>query len=243
MAGVDFDLDDATFSEPGNMDEFSLSGVDDVFTGEASAPASRTPLPGKRPKLEASGDVEEIQLSQEELEKLEATLASYPLNLRIACEELIAEQAVAPDMMSALIKKLTAGAPPKETALLAGKILGRSIPIPRSFEKKSGAELEAEQSSFAYIFVHSFLPIFRIVMLCGLLLLSLGYLVNQFIIVPIRAENTYKRGYSRIEAGDYTQANVVFEEALRIRRIKKWFFRYAEGFRDARQYIEAEKKI
>jgi tetratricopeptide (TPR) repeat protein len=224
------------------MDEFSLSGIDDIFSGAASAQTSGTASSGTRPKLEASGDVEEIQLSREELEKLEATLAAYPLNLRIACEELIAEQAVAPDMMSALIKKLTGGASPKETASLAEKILGRSIPIPRGFEKKSGAELEAEQSSFAYIFVHNFLPIFRIVVLCGLLVLSLGYLVNQFIITPIRADNTYKRGYSRIEAGDYTQANVVFEEALRIRRIKKWFFRYAEGFRDARQYIDAENK-
>ncbi|MDR1178241.1 MAG: tetratricopeptide repeat protein, partial [Spirochaetaceae bacterium] len=238
ISEADLNLDDTTFSEPGNMDEFSLSGIDDIFSGAASG----TPSPETRPKLEASGDVEEIQLSREELEKLEATLAAYPLNLRIACEELIAEQAVAPDMMSALIKKLTGGASPKETATLAEKILGRSIPIPRGFEKKSGAELEAEQSSFAYIFVHNFLPIFRIVMFCGLLILSLGYLVNQFVITPIRAGNTYKRGYSRIEAGDYTQANVVFEEALRIRRIKKWFFRYAEGFRDARQYIDAENK-
>ncbi|MDR0390126.1 MAG: tetratricopeptide repeat protein, partial [Spirochaetaceae bacterium] len=238
MTDADLSLDATTFSEPGDMDEFSLSGVDDVLADTAPRAAQS----GTRPRLEASGDVEEIQLSQEELEKLEATLASYPLNLRIACEELIAEQAVAPDMMSALIKKLTGGAPPRETASLAGKILGRAIPIPRGFEKKSGAELEAEQASFAYIFVHNFLPIFRIVALCGLLLLSVGYLVHQFIIVPIQADNTYKRGYSRIEAGDYTQANVVFEVALRIRRIKKWFFRYAEGFRDARQYLDAEKK-
>ncbi|MDR1430158.1 MAG: tetratricopeptide repeat protein, partial [Spirochaetaceae bacterium] len=242
MSDLDLSLDDSTFSEPGNMDEFSLSGIDDVFSGAASAQAAGTPPGGARPGLEASGDVEEIQLSQEDLEKLEATLSSYPLNLRIACEELIAEQAVAPDMMSALIKKLISGAPPRESAALAGKILGRSIPIPRGFEKKSGAELEAEQSSFAYIFVHSFLPIFRIVVLCCLLVLSLGYLVNQFILTPIRADNAYKRGYARIEAGDYTQANAVFEEARRIRRIKKWFFRYAEGFRDARQYIDAENK-
>ncbi|MDR2101902.1 MAG: tetratricopeptide repeat protein, partial [Treponema sp.] len=57
-----------------------------------------------------------------------------------------------------------------------------------------------------------------------------------------RADSIYRLGYERIAAGDYGRANERFYEALRIRRVKDWFYRYAEGFRDARQYLYAEEK-
>ncbi|QQO11284.1 tetratricopeptide repeat protein [Breznakiella homolactica] len=238
----DLNLDDSTFGDVGRLEEFSLPGIDDVFGGEEPGrPQGAGPAAGGG--VSGGGEeVEEIQLSGSDLEKLEKTLASYPLNLRIAVEELIAEQAVSPDLMSALVKKLVAGAGPKETASLAGKILGRSIPIPKGFEKKTGEELEAEQSSFGYIFVHNFLPVLRIFLAVGIVAVSLFYLIYQFVYTPLRANAMYQRGYERIEAGQYARANENFLEALRIRRMKKWFFSYAIGFRDARQYLYAEQK-
>jgi hypothetical protein len=110
-----------------NLEDFSLPGIDNVFNG-------RTPgaVPGQTAQAGAAGvavdeadllgEVEEISLTDEEFGTLQDTLASYPLNLRIACEELIAEEAVSPDLMSNLVKLLTRGAPAKETAVLAGKI-------------------------------------------------------------------------------------------------------------------------
>jgi tetratricopeptide (TPR) repeat protein len=186
--------------------------------------------------------VEEIQLSDEDLAAFQKTLAEYPLNLRIACEELIAEQAVAPDLMSQLVKLLIRGASAKETAALAGKILGRTITIPRGFEKSTGAALEAEQASFAYIFVHNFLPVLRLFLMIAMVAASLFYLVHQFVYTPLRAESIYKIGYERISAGEYQRANDRFSEAFRIHRNKDWFYRYAEAFRDERQYIYAEEK-
>jgi tetratricopeptide (TPR) repeat protein len=217
-------------------DEFTLPGIDDVFEGTASGAESGAQ------DLAASGEVEEIQLTEEELEKFRQTLAGYPLNLRIACEELIAEQAVAPDEMSRLIKLLIRGAPAKETAALAGKVLGRAIVIPRAFEKKTGEEMEAEQSSFAYIFVHKFMPMFGIFMMIAAAALSLLYLIVQFIYYPLKAESIYKTGIERIEAGEYERANERFNQAFSIHRKKDWFYRYAEGFRAKRQYIYAERK-
>jgi tetratricopeptide (TPR) repeat protein len=227
------------------MEDFSLEGFDEILK-KALPPEPKTPAGGGFATADSgitpSGDVEEILLSEGDVEKLRATLASYPLNLRIICEELIAEQAVVPDLMSRLIKLLVQGAPARETASLAGKILGRPVAIPRGFEKKTGAELEAEQSTFAYIFVHNFLPVFRLFLLIGLVALSLFYLIWKFIYIPLKADAMYKLGYERIGAGEYGRANERFREAAAVHRVKKWFYRYAEAFRDERQYILAEEK-
>ena len=144
--------------------------------------------------------------------------------------------------MSRLVKLLINGAPAKDTAALAGQILGRTIAIPKGFEKKSGEELEAEQSSFAYIFVHNFLPVLRLFMMIALFVLSVGYLGWKFIYTPLRAERIYKLGYERIGAGEYTRANDRFLEAFKILPKIPWFYKYARAFREAKQYTLAEEK-
>jgi tetratricopeptide (TPR) repeat protein len=223
--------------------EFTLQGFDDVFaniSGSKPAPGAK---PGNGKKAPAGqAEPEEIKLNDQDLENLQNTLNSYPLNLRIACEEIISEMVVPEAQLAALVKLLVRGAPPKETAVLAGKILGRDIPIPRGFQKKTGEELEAEQSSFAYIFVHSFLPVLRLCLFVILAAASLFYLVYRFIYTPLRADSFYKMGYERIEAGEYERANERFSQAFGIHRVKKWFYRYAEAFRDQRQYRYAERK-
>lgn len=230
-------------SELGVLEEFSLAGIDDVFGTPKSAAVptvGRRGSPGRSAAV--SHDVEEIRLSEDDFARLEESLASYPLNLRIACEELIAEQAVAPDLMSSLVKALVRGAPAKETASLAGKILGRTITIPRGFEKRSGEALEAERSTFAYAFVHQFFPILRIFAFVAVVAASAVYLGFEFIYTPLRAESLYKAGYEQIAAGEYERANERFAQALSVQRKKRWFFTYAEAFRDRRQFIHAQGK-
>jgi len=234
-------LDTPDFSAPiddGVFDDFSLPGFDDIpQTGKGRA----QPVAGRMSAV-PTDDVEEINLSDEEYKQLLETLSVYPLNLRIACEELIAEQAVAPDLMVALVRLLVRGAPARETAVLAGKILGRTITIPKGYTKKTGAEMEAEQASFGYIFVHQFLPVLRLFAGIAVVAASLGFLCWTFIIVPMQAENLYKEGYAQLHTGEYTRANDLFRQAFEKRRVKNWFYRYAEGFRDERQYIFAEQK-
>jgi tetratricopeptide (TPR) repeat protein len=247
-ADADINVDDETAPSGGDFgaleEEFSLPGIDDVFAGTSVGGKSGAfpGLTGSSGTGGASEEVEEIQLTDEELAQFQKTLAGYPLNLRIACEELIAEQAVAPDLMSNLVKLLIRGASAKETAALAGKILGRTISIPRGFEKSTGEALEAEQASFAYIFVHKFLPVLRLFLMVAIVAASLFYLVYQFIYTPLRAESIYKIGYERLFAGEYQRANDRFSQAFRIHRNKDWFYRYAEAFRDERQYLYAEEK-
>ncbi|MDR0721560.1 MAG: outer membrane protein assembly factor BamD [Treponema sp.] len=242
-----FDLDQETSLEGLPLDIFdAFKSPDEIASEEPDGAGSPHPFVGSLDEdlavIRPAADIEEIELSDEELVLLNKTLESYPLNLRIACEEAIAEQAVEPALMSKLIKSLVKGASVKEMVPLVGKILGRIIIIPKNFEKKTGEALDAAHASFKYIFVHKFLPLFRLFLMIALVVASLGYLAYRFIYIPIRADLVYKKGYTDLLAGDYSQANDVFKEALSIHPAKQWFYRYAEGFRDSRQYVYAEEK-
>ena len=243
--GFDTGFDSGGGDDFGGMEDFAIPGLDFDEEPGGVAPAKtagkeRKAFAGKAAKI--SDEVEEINLTAGELEQFLETLASYPLNLRIACEELIAEQAVAPEQMSRLVKLLVDGAPAGETAALAGKVLDRTIPVPKDYEKKTGAALEEEQASFAYIFVHNFLPVLRLFFMISIVLLSAGYLTWKYVYTPLRAEKIYKLGIERIDAGEYGRANERFLEAYNIHQKKQWFYTYARAFRDARQYTLAEGK-
>ncbi|MDR2480304.1 MAG: tetratricopeptide repeat protein [Treponema sp.] len=234
----------------GGDEDFSLPGIDDKIEEPRKGggrPAAVSGAGRRRPQArkktaEESDNIEEIRLGDEDLEQLRKTLSGYPLNLRIACEELIAEQAVPPEQMAKLVRMLIRNAPAKETAALAGQILGKTIAIPKGFEKSTGAALEAEQASFAYIFVHHFLPVLRLFLFIAAVAGSLFYLGWQFIYRPMKAESYYRAGHERIFAGEYERANERFSAAFDIHRDKKWFYTYAEAFRDQRQYRYAESK-
>jgi tetratricopeptide (TPR) repeat protein len=234
-------------------DDFALPGLDDIFD-KSKTDTTQKPAPKKgffkRKKAEVVeeeeehdlDDSDEINLSQSDVEKLMKTLENYPLNLRVACEELIAEQVILPQQLSKLLRMLIRGANVKEMAEFAGQLLGKEIVIPRSYEKSTGAEWEAEKSSFAYIFVNNFLPVLRIVAMAVALLGSTAFLSYKFIYLPLKAESLYKRGYERIGAGEYQRADELFHQAFTRHRKKKWFYTYAEGFRDQRRYLLAENK-
>jgi tetratricopeptide (TPR) repeat protein len=241
------------FSSGGSIgdDEFALPGIEEIFDkSKSKAPAQPVEKKGlfkkKKPKVEevpeAETDIEEIQLTQDELDRLLKTLAGYPLNLRVVCEEMIAEQVLLPKQLSKLIFLLKNGANVKETAALAEEITGKPVVIPKSFEKMTGAAFEAEQSSFAYIFIHNFLPVLRLFAVIALFAASVVYLGYRFIYIPVKAEGLYKRGYERIPAGEYQRANQLFHEAFLTHKKKKWFYLYAESFRDQRRYLLAEEK-
>jgi len=236
----------------GGDDEFSLSGLDDILNKtkvDTPKPPQKKGLFGRKKQKveeevveEKEENIDEISLSQEDVDDLLHTLSTYPLNLRIICEELIAEQVILPQQLSKLIRYLVNGASVKDTAALAEEITGKPIVIPKSFQKSTGAAFEAEQSSFAYIFVHNFLPVIRLFSFIVIMTACVIFLGYRFIYTPLRAESLYKRGYERIPAGEYQRANELFHDAFTLHRKKKWFYSYAEAFIDQRRYMLAESK-
>ena len=231
-----FDDNSASTENPGPAD-FSIPDLDALLTAPAAKHKKET-----RFTPAASDSVEEIQLSHEDMASLQKTLSGYPLNLRIACQELIAEHILASDQLSGLIKLLVKGAPAKETAAFASKILDKPIKIPKGFEKSTGAALEEEQGTFTYIFVRRFLPILWRFTLAAILLACIGFLSYTFILTPRRAEILYRRGYEQIFAGQYQNANELFWRAFGIHRNRNWFYRYAEAFIYVRRFMLAEEK-
>ncbi|MDR2808764.1 MAG: tetratricopeptide repeat protein [Spirochaetaceae bacterium] len=239
-----FDIDTATLSnefivnEPAPPVDFNFDDSSEEFT----LPNADEFLGNILNETKASDDVEEIELSEDDFQKMQETLSRYPLNVRIACEELIAEQVLAPETFSKLVKMLIRGVSAREAADFAGKLLKRSIIVPKGFEKKSIEELEAERSAFKYIFIHRILPVLRIALFIGVLALSAFYLIYRFIYTPIHADSIYRKGYEQLLSGYYEQANERFQEAGSIHRVKKWYYRYAEAFKNERHYLLAEEK-
>ncbi|MCL2230430.1 MAG: tetratricopeptide repeat protein [Treponema sp.] len=245
-------------------DDFVIPGIDEMFNKQkapsfAAAPAPKKGLFGKKKQKDletpvAEDDVEEISLSQDEVDNLLKTLSSYPLNLRIACEELIAEQVILPAQLSKLIRLLVYGAHVKETAAHVESITGKQIVIPKSFEKSTGAAFEDEQSSFGYIFIHNFLPVLRLFAIIAALVASVAYLGYNLIYIPVTAESLFKRGYELIPKEENQRANDLFQQAFTRARQnnftkaitasqqKKWFYAYAEAFRDIFRYTHAAGK-
>ncbi|MDR2729468.1 MAG: tetratricopeptide repeat protein [Treponema sp.] len=233
--------------------EFNLSGLDEILNKSKADPSVKETVKKKgfwakrkeQKEFEAAdieNEVEEIRLSQQDMDNIIRTLSMYPLNLRIVYEELIAEQVLTPQQLSKILRYLKNNAPIKEAVVLAQEISGKQIIIPKSFEKSTGEALEAERASFAYIFIHNFLPVLRLFAVIGALAASVIFLAYKFIYTPLKAESIYKRGYERIAAGEYPRANQLFNEAFLIHRKKPWFYKYAEGFIDERRYLLAEEK-
>ena len=236
-------FDDFDISEMSGLGEEALEGVDEEklpdldSLGISGLGGSMGRERGGAPKSE-----KEVRLSEEDVKNLLATLESYPLNLRIICEQIISENEAPPHQVAKLVQLLINGGSPREAVEIAGAITKKYIALPKGALKKTAEQLEAEQKSFSYIFYHKFLPVFTIVFIIALLSACITYLAYQFIYKPVYAEILYKRGYEHIGKGEYERANLRFNEAFKLHRVKDWFYRYAEFFRDEKQYIYAERK-
>ncbi len=240
--------------------EFEIPGFSDVAT--AKEEKSKTKLvTGKEPKVKKargrgkSKDIDEADfsdaqeseelppntLSDEQYKVFLANLAEYPLNVRLAFEDFIVQDEFTDDAEFEIIEKILNKAPARQVAGMLEKMLDTSIPIPRDFEHRTAAEYEAYKKSLSYQLRNKIIP----GILLGLLLLIVGWglakFTNYCIIKPIWANSLYKQGYALLEADEYPQAENKFEEAAKKRINKKWFFRYARGYREHKQYQRAGK--
>lgn len=231
--------------------DFSIPGY------ETPAPAPKKPAGASvRPGLERpdrakpeepgrEGEDEsapEVNLTEEQVDALQDTLLSYPLNLRLAIEEALAEERGTEAQRSRLVHLLVKGAAPGEAASLASRILKRPISVPKDFEKRTGAELEAEKGSLRYILIHTVAPIAAMVLAVVLGLGILGFLGYRFVYRPIRAELLYREGYEEIRQDRFPEAESVFQKADKVWVHKRWYYRYAEAFAAKNQFVWAAGK-
>ena len=236
----DFELDGGKISMEGS--DFEIPGFSDV----QSAPA--VPKPSKKSKgldePDFSGalpgkELPPNTLSDEQYKQFLKNLNEYPLNVRLAFEDLIVQDEFTDDAEFEIIEKILKKAPARQVASTLEKMLDTSIPVPRDFEHRTAEEYEAYKKSLSYQLRNKVLP----GLLCGILLLLLSWGLFNFtkncIYIPAKASRLYKQGYALLQADEYVQSQIKFDEAASNQLRKKWFFKYARGYREHKQYQRA----
>ncbi len=257
-AGGDGDFEFGSHDDFAMEGEFEIPGFSDVTTAKEEK-GSKTKLVSSKDKPKGRGrkakdlpvadfsgaeEAEELPpntLSDEQYKIFLANLAEYPLNVRLAFEDFIVQDEFTDDAEFEIIEKILNKAPARQVAGMLEKMLDTSIPIPRDFEHRTAAEYEAYKKSLSYQLRNKIIP----GILLGLLLTIVGWGLIKFtdycIYRPIKANSLYKQGYALLQADEYPQAEMRFEEAVKKRINKKWFFRYARGYREHKQYQRAGK--
>lgn len=238
--------------------EFEIPGFSDVTTAKeekSSKPKlatgkDKTKKPkgkGKNKDLDEpdfseaaeSEDLPPNTLSDAQYKVFLKNLSEYPLNVRLAFEDFIVQDEFTDDAEFEIIEKILNKAPARTVAGMLEKMLDTSIPIPRDFEHRTAAEYEAYKKSLSYQLRNKIIP----GVLLGLLLTIVGWglvkFTNYCIYRPLKANSLYKQGYALLQADEYPQAEMRFEEAVKKRINKKWFFKYARGYREHKQYQRA----
>lgn len=221
-------------------DDFSIPG----FSEDDADPYAKKEK-GGLDQVDFSGAVtgdgkQRNSLNEEEYKKFKKNLKDYPLNVRIAVEDMIVKNEFTDEVTFELIDKILKKVTARQLANYLEKMLDISLAVPRDFEKRTAEEYEAYKASFAYQLKSKILPALLAGTVFAMLLFCIGYLGHRYIYKPLKAESLYKEGYSLLEHDEYPQSEIKFNEALTYKSKKKWFFKYARGYREHRQYDMAE---
>lgn len=232
-ADGDFELD--------MNDDFTIPG----FSETDADPYAKKPPKGGLDNVDFSGAMPDPRhrtgLTPEEYKKFKKNLSEYPLNVRIAVEDMIVKNEFKDEVVFELIDKILNKVSARQLAGYLEKILDITLHVPRDFEKRTAEEYAAYKASFKYQLKAKILPAALIGLLAAMILFCVGYLGHQYIVQPLWAEKLYKEGYALLESDNYPQSEMVFDEALTHKPKKKWFYKYAQGYRAHRQYDRAEK--
>ena len=188
------------------------------------------------------GKKEEIlstELTEAQYKTFLENLNYYPLNLRLAIEEMIVGNEFNDDVVMEIIHKIIKKTSARQLATQVEKLMDRSIPVPMNYEKRTVAEYDAYRQSFEYKLKNKILPFtFASIIVVGFCIL-LGFLTAKFVVRPVKANILYKEGYTLIENGLYPQSESKFNEAVLYNSVKNWHFKFARAYVDKKQYERA----
>ena len=234
----DFEFGSSIGTEGDDDSLFSIPGFSDTTTADFSKAKEKVQTP------DFSGAVEGDQkpkntFTDNEYKRFQKNLESYPLNVRIAIEDLVVKNEFTDDAVFAILEKVYKKAPARQIASELEKMLDITLEVPRDFERRSAEEYEAYKKSLEYQLKNRIIPGAIVSTAAAILLFCIYMISNYFIIKPARANYLYKQGYALLEENQYPQALDSFTEALVYKVKKPWFYKYARGFREHRQYQRA----
>ncbi|MCI6316326.1 MAG: tetratricopeptide repeat protein [Spirochaetia bacterium] len=247
---TDSQLNGAGGFELGSSDEFGMEngdfeipGFSDVDTVEVNK-NGKIKIPEAEKKEQDEEDNNNLPpntLSDEQYAKFIKNLSSYPLNVRIAVEELVVKNEFTDEAEFEIIKKVLKKVSARQLAAELEKMLDISIPVPRDFERRTAEEYEAYKQSFQYQLKNKIIPGAIVSVAAVIVCFFLFEFAKNFIYKPARASMLYKQGYALLESEDFPQSETKFNEATKYSLQRKWFFNYARGYRNHKQYIRAEQ--
>ena len=236
-ASSDFELGDSSDFGIDNG-EFEIPGFSDVETVATSKDGKI-----KRPVTAAEQDEinQKNSLTDEQYEKFLKNLSSYPLNVRIAVEELIVKNEFTDDAEFDIIQKVLKKISARQLASELERMLDISILVPRDFERRTAEEYEAYKTSFQYQLRNKIIPGAILGIVAFFVCFALVIFARNFVYNPLRASYLYRQGYSLIQNDEFAQSEIEFNKAAKYKLIKNWFYKYAEAYRLKKQYIRAEQ--
>ncbi len=181
-----------------------------------------------------------LTITEEEYQRLLDRISSFPLNVRLEIEDYLAHNDDTTISKMEFVHLIISGARLKKIASKLSEILEKPIPIPKGFERKTAEEYEAEKKSFKYKLRHKIIPFATIAGISLLLTSCVLFLLWTFVYIPIVSERFYNKGYTLLEQNKYTDAMKEFDNAGEYKKKKRWYFRYANGFRNKKQFQFAE---
>lgn len=221
----------------GGMDDFSVPESFIQFSPEKNFKFFESKKPIDEEEYE--GKIP-LSISEEDYDYLIERVSSFPLNLRIELEDYLVNVDDSELNKMEIVHLIVNDVSLKKIVNKLEGILDKSIPIPRGFDKKSYEEYEKEKRSFKYRFVNKILPVAILTTVALGFILSIFVLVWQFIYKPVVAEGFYKEGMTGIESGQYEKAIKRFDEAGTYKKKRKWYFKFANAFREKKQFLSAE---
>ena len=219
----DEELGADTFADITDIDEdsqqFSMEDFGDQYNFKEGEDGYADNLGVDLEKLEQSLDeaAEEegtpFGIEEEDLEALLLTLSSLPRNLKIALEELLADERRSPQDLQPLIDALVDGESPKALAARFKTITKRSIALPRTYEKRSGRALEARRAALTYRLAREGWPVVRVMLAVIAVIWTLGAALFMWVYRPLKAESLYEKGLNAVAVDDVEEAGSLFHDA------------------------------
>ena len=142
------DDDEASF------DDYSIPGFSDFnLQDDFSAPAAEI----SQKQAESQGKTRE-SLTEQEYKTFKENLKEYPLNLKMAIEEVIVKNEFTDDAVFGLIEKILDRNTARQVASFMSKYLDVSVDVPRDFERRSVSQYEAYKQSIEYQLKNRIIP-------------------------------------------------------------------------------------
>lgn len=180
-------------------------------------------------------------LTEEEYKIFKKNLKEYPLNLRIEIEKLIVGNEFKDDVVFVVIEKIINGSSARQISAYLSKYLDISVEVPRDFERRTAQQYDAYKKSLEYQLKNRVLPIFIASVLAVCMAVGMFFLVERFVYRPVMADMLYKEGYELLESNLFPQSEATFNRAVTFKPKKKWFFKYARGYCEKKQYDRSRR--